>query len=493
MNQTPVIDIKNMHKVFPGVHALRGVNLELMPGEVHALVGENGAGKSTLIKIISGLYDYDGTYLIDGQPAKIFNTLDAIRKGISVIYQELNVVPSLSIAENIFFGRLPSKGGRVLWKKLYKDTEMYLDRVGLKIDPRFKVQYLSIAQQQLIEIAKAISLNAKVLIMDEPTSALSPKEINKLFQVMKWLKEQNVGIIYISHKMDEIFSMADRITVFRDGESICTMKKNETNETDLVEKMVGRKMSDMFPNRVHNCGEMVLEVEHLTTEKVTDISFHIRAGEIVGFSGLMGAGRTEMTMGLFGADKCLKGKIKIAGKEIAKNSPAACGRAGMGYVVENRKDMGLLPNLSVKKNMTIVTLDQICKGAHVLKAKENEAVAEMVKTLSIKTPSNEQLITKLSGGNQQKVLLARWLIKKNLKLLVIDEPTRGIDIGVKAEIYSILDHLAKKGLAILMVSSELPEILGMCDRIYVMKEGRISGEFDRSEACEKTLLEKAIR
>jgi ABC-type sugar transport system ATPase subunit len=492
-NKQPVIEIREMHKTFPGVHALKGVNLNLYKGEVHALVGENGAGKSTLIKIISGAYSYtDGVYLIDGQENGIKNTHDALAKGISVIYQELNLVPSLSITENIFFGRLPSKGGRVLWKEAHTKAQQYLDMVGLSVKPFMKIQYLSVAQQQMVEIAKSLSLDSRVIIMDEPTSALSPKEINNLFAVIKNLKQRGVSILYVSHKLEEIFEIADRISVFRDGTSIKTMASNEVTHQGLIEMMVGRKLSDMFPVNRRSAGEVVFDVKGLTTEKVTDISFSIRKGEIVGFSGLMGAGRSEMTMGLFGADKRLAGTIVLDGKKIEKNSPVAAHAAGIGLVTENRKTHGLLPNLSVKKNITIASLNQYSKYSHIFPRKELIDTSEQVEKLSIKTPSINQLVTKLSGGNQQKVLLARWLIKKNLKVLIIDEPTRGIDVGAKAEIYNLMDILAKQGLAMLMVSSELPEILGMCDRIYVMKNGKITAEFNRENASETALLAKAI-
>ena len=493
MNKLPLIHIENMHKTFPGVHALKGVNLDLYAGEIHALVGENGAGKSTLIKIISGAHSFtEGIYLIEGKEAGVKNTSDAIENGIGVIYQELNLVPSLSIAENIFFGRLPSKGGRVLWKELYGRAQQYIEKVGLTVHPKIKVQSLSIAQQQLVEIAKAISLNAKVIIMDEPTSALSPNEIESLFDVIAQLKEQGVAILYVSHKLDEIFRISDKISVFRDGLEVGVMKSSDIDRQTLIEMMVGRKLSDMFPERNRVPGEVVLEVNGLTTEKVKDLSFVVRKGEIVGFSGLMGAGRSEMTLGLFGADKCLSGTVAVDGKTIGRNMPNTARAAGMGLVTENRKTDGLLPNFSVKNNITIVSLDQVSIISHILARRENEEAKDMVEKLSVRTPSINQLITKLSGGNQQKVLLARWLLKRNLKVLIIDEPTRGIDVGAKAEIYALMDSLARQGLAILMVSSELQEILGMCDRIYVMKGGRITGEFSGSEATETELLSKAI-
>jgi ABC-type sugar transport system ATPase subunit len=328
--------------------------------------------------------------------------------------------------------------------------------------------------------------------MDEPTSALSPKEVGGLFEVIKKLKLNNVAIMYVSHKLEEIFEIADRVSVFRDGSNIGTMLTGEVDQQKLIEMMVGRKLTDMFPVQNRIPGEVMLDVKGLSTDKVTDLNFYVRKGEIVGFSGLMGAGRSEMTMGLFGADKRTSGTVSLGNKNILKDSTAAAHAAGMGLVTENRKTQGLFPNLSVKMNMTIASLDQFSKLAHIISSREETGTSEQVNKLSIRTPSIHQLITKLSGGNQQKVLLSRWLLKNNLKLLIIDEPTRGIDVGAKAEIYSLMDILAKQGLGILMVSSELQEILGMCDRIYVMKNGKITGEFNREEASETVLLSKAI-
>ena len=491
---TPIIEMCGIHKYFPGVHALKGVSFDLYPGEVHALVGENGAGKSTLIKLMSGVYTLDeGAYRFNSSPNRICSPIDAIQRGLSVIYQELNLVASLSVAENIFFGRLPSSGGRVLWKKLFEETRKYLDMVGLNIKPGTKVQYLSVAQQQLVEIAKAISLNAKVIVMDEPTSALSPNEIQYLFNVIRQLQAQGVAVVYVSHKLEEVFTLADRITVLRDGAAVVTVAARSVDQAALIEMMVGRKLIDMFPPKNRTPGNVLLDVQGLSSEKVTNLSFTVRAGEIVGFSGLMGAGRTEMTRALFGIDRRTGGTVTLDGKPIEKDSPVAARRAGLGLVTENRKEEGILSPLSVKKNISIVALDQVSKLLHINRRKENEEVGKIARTLAIKTPSVDQLISKLSGGNQQKVLLARWLIKHNLRLLIIDEPTRGIDVGAKAEIYEILNNLARKGLSILIVSSEMPEILGMCDRIYVMKGGRITGEFQAEEADEKALLARAIR
>jgi len=492
MNE-PLLSIKNMHKRFPGVYALRSVDFDVYPGEVHAIVGENGAGKSTLIKIMSGVHDFsDGEYLINGAPANVESPLDAIKKGLSVIYQELNLVGNLSIAENVYFGRLPSKAGRVLWKPLYAETSRYLEMVGLNVDPRLKTQYLSVAQQQLVEIAKAISLNAKVIIMDEPTSALSPNEIERLFKIIRDLSATGVGIVYISHKLSEVFEIAGRITVLRDGLRVDTVEVKDVDEQRIITMMVGRELSDRFPTRKSNIDEVLLDVKNLTTEKVTDVTFDIRKGEIVGFSGLMGAGRTELTMALFGADKRIRGEVLLGGKKLTGISPNEARQAGVGYVPENRKDGGIFPSLSVLKNMSIVSLSHFSSGIHIHSGKERASVQDMKKSISIRTPSLEQLISKLSGGNQQKVLLARWLLNQNLKLLIIDEPTRGIDVGAKAEIFEIIAKLADDGLSVLMVSSEMPELLGVCDRIFVMKNGRITGKFSKAEASEERLLEKAI-
>lgn len=492
-NENAVLEVKNIHKYFPGVHALKGVNFKLQAGEVHALVGENGAGKSTLIKIIAGVYKpEEGEYLLNGESAEVQNPADSISKGVSVIYQELNSAPSLSIAENIFFGRLPQRYGKVQWQYLYEEAAQYMKEVGLNMDPRTKVGYLSIAQQQLVEIAKAISINAKVIIMDEPTSALSPAEVKSLFRVIKKLKEKGVGIIYISHKLDEIFTVSDRITVFRDGAVVGEAKTGTIDNDTLIGMMVGRKMEDVFPPKTRQPGEIVLDVKNLSTDKVENLNFQIRRGEIVGFSGLMGAGRTEMTKAIFGLDKRYTGEIYLEDMMIPKDNPIAARKMGIGLVSENRKEQGIIPNMSVGKNITLVTLNQVASKAVINKNKEADAITKIVKKILIKTPSFSQLITKLSGGNQQKVMLARWLVKENLKLLIIDEPTRGIDVGAKAEIYALMDSLARQGLAILMVSSELPEILGMCDRIYVMRDGKITGEFNADEATEKILLSKAI-
>jgi len=493
VGDAPVIELKKIHKKFPGVHALKGVDFDLRRGEVHALMGENGAGKSTLIKVMAGVYDFDGEYLINGETARINKPLDAIQHGISVIYQELNLVQDLSIAENIFFGRLlTTKTGRVLWSTIYEKTAEYLADVGLKVDPREKVRRLSVSSRQLVEIAKSLSLNAQVIIMDEPTSALCPQEIENLFRLIERLKARGVGIVYVSHKLDEVFAVADRVTVFRDGELVGTKPTKALTTESLISMMVGRELSALLPKTAPVLGENVLDVKGLTTEKVTRISFQVRKGEIVGFAGLMGAGRTELTRALMGLDRRTAGSIMLDGTELPPNDPVKARDLGMGLVPEDRKLDGIFPDLSVKHNISLISLRELRKRFGISKTLENEAVDDMIKRLSIRTPSSKQLIAKLSGGNQQKVILARWLIKKGMKLLIIDEPTRGIDVGAKAEIYKIMDKLAHEGMAIVMMSSEMPELLGMCDRIYVMAGGGITNEFKASEATQETILSSCI-
>jgi ABC-type sugar transport system ATPase subunit len=489
----PLIELKDIHKKFPGVYALRGVSFDLYPGEVHALMGENGAGKSTIIKIMAGVYDFEGRYLLEGVDSGIKKPLDAIERGISIIYQELNLVQDLSIAENIFFGRLlTAAGGRVLWKEVYAKTNEYLAEVGLRIPAKTKVRRLPVAQQQLVEIAKSLSLNARVIIMDEPTSALCPEEIESLFRLVAKLKAKGVGIVYVSHKLDEVFAIADRVTVLRDGAWIGTEDVAAITKDRLISMMVGRELSSLFPKTAPCIGEEVLRAEGLTTEKVTDVSFSVRKGEIVGFAGLMGAGRTELAKALIGLDKKKGGKISLEGRILPPDSPSRASRAGLGLVPEDRKLEGIFPELSVKHNISIVSLDELRTRIGISRSKERSVVDEVIRRLGIRTPSDDQLVAKLSGGNQQKVILARWLIKKGVKVLIIDEPTRGIDVGAKAEIYKIVDELAHQGLAIVIMSSEMPELIGICERIYVMAGGRIVNEMAAAEATQEKIFAACI-
>ncbi|MCC8180333.1 MAG: sugar ABC transporter ATP-binding protein [Planctomycetes bacterium] len=494
----PLIELNNIHKTFPGVYALRDVSLSVHPGEVHALVGENGAGKSTLIKIIAGFHQPDsGDVLLDGKKVHFLEPADAIREKIAVVYQELNVVDSLSVAENVFYGRLPcSKYGRVLWKRLYRDTRAVLDRIGFDIDPWRKAGLLSIAQKQMVEIAKAVSESPRLVVMDEPTSALAPTEIQHLYKVVKSLQAEGVGIIYISHKLEEVFALADRITVLRDGQFVGCMPASEVAEQELITMMVGRKLEDMFGAAASSpsCpdGPPALECSNLSTDTVKDISFHLCKGEIIGFSGLMGAGRTELARALFGFDRRRSGTITVFGEPLKPNSMPAAVALGVGMIPESRKDEGVFPNLTVRQNLTIAALKQHSTRGKVSRKSEREASSRIISDLSIKTPSMEQMLANLSGGNQQKVIIGRWLAKNNLRVLIVDEPTRGIDVGAKAEIYALLRQLAESGLGIIVMSSEMPEILGLCDRIYVIRNGRITGEFARNEATQEKLLEAAI-
>ena len=493
MSQDYILSVKNICKYFPGVRALNCVDFDLVRGEVHALVGENGAGKSTLIKILSGVYTCDeGTCFIDGKNIEVLSSTGHINKDVGVIYQELNSAGYLTVAENVLFGKMPVRHGIVQWKEVYRQAAEYLDMVGLRISPKTKVQNLSIAQKQLIEIAKAISMDAKVIIMDEPTSALSPTEISSLFKVIRRLKSEGVSIIYISHKLDEVLEISDRVTILRDGCVVGTAGAGELDKEQLITMMVGREMKELFPVCHRDVHDRVLEVRGLSSDKVTDVTFHVNLGEIVGFSGLMGAGRTEMTNALYGIDKRAAGEILVGGVPLPPDSPQAAKRMGIGLVTENRKEQGIFASLSVKQNISVAALAQYAKSGVISRKREGSDVENIVREMSIKTPSLQQTINKLSGGNQQKALLARWLIDRNLKVLIVDEPTRGIDVAAKSEIYRILSRLAGEGLAIVMISSEMTEILGMCDRIYVMKDGRITGEFHKDAADERMLLEKAI-
>ncbi|MBI2506129.1 MAG: sugar ABC transporter ATP-binding protein [Candidatus Latescibacteria bacterium] len=493
MAAEPLVQLRDIHKQYPGVYALKGVDFELCPGEVHALVGENGAGKSTLIKILAGACPFDrGEYLIGGEPAGIASPQDAIRRGISVVYQELELAPRLSVAENIFFGRLPSRRGQVQWAQLYQESAAVLEQVGLEVDPRLWVERLGLAAQQLVEIARALSCRARVLIMDEPTSALTPAEISRLFGLIRRLREQGTAILYVSHKLEEILSLADRVTVLRDGARVGTLQAGSFDEAQLIALMVGRPLGALFPRTHRARGAAALEVKELSTARVHDISFRVARGEIVGFSGLMGAGRTEVARAVLGLDRRLGGEVRVGGQALPADSCAAARRLGLGLVPEDRRAEGIFPQLGVDHNASIASLEQFSRRGWIRREQEQEAVAEQVRRLEIRTPSLAQRIALLSGGNQQKVLIARWLLRQGLRALLVDEPTRGIDVGARAEIYRLLDLLAGQGLGLVVISSELPELLGLCDRIYVMKGGRITGVVERAQATQEKLLAMAL-
>lgn len=487
----PVIELKDICKSFPGVKALDQASLTIYPGEVHALMGENGAGKSTLIKVIAGVHAIDsGSYLYEGENAGISTPADARKKRISVIYQELNMVSDLTVAENIFFGNYPVKRkGIVDWKKLNADAKKILDEMDVDIDPMMKVGFLTVGKQQLVEIAKALATDPKVLIMDEPTSALSVKEIEHLYTIIRGLRDKGVAIIYVSHKLEEIYAVTDKITVMRDGKYIGTGATKDLDEKSLIQMMVGHSVDGSVKRTSCAGTDCVLEVKGLNTDHVRDISFHIQKGEIVGFAGLMGAGRTELARAVIGADQRNAGEVKMNGVSLRANDTAQARAAGIGFVPEDRKQTGIIAEKSVGFNISIGSLRQFSRKDVINQNAEKEGIARQISDLGIKTSSDAVNVETLSGGNQQKVILARWLMNKELKLLIIDEPTRGIDVGAKAEIYEILDKLAHQGISIMLISSEMSEIISLCDRVYVMNNGRIRGELN---AVEKAIVQEEV-
>ena len=494
MSERFVLELRNVSKSFPGVKALDQVSFRLREGSVHVLCGENGAGKSTLMKIIDGVYQADeGEILLNGEPVKINNPLDAKNHGIAMIFQELSYVPDLTLEENLVLGDWPKSGAGIDWKAIRKRTVSLMEQEGLHYAPDVKLRSLSVSDIQMLEVLKAVSHDAKIIIMDEPTSALTGKEVETLFGKIEDLKKRGVSIIYISHKMDEIFRIADEITVFRDGKSIITKDASEFDIDHLVEYMVGRKIENQYPKAEIPIGDTLLEVQGLTQPGVfEDISFYVNAGEIVGFAGLMGAGRTETMRALFGLDPCEKGTIRIRGKEVTiKNTRQAIAQ-GLAMLTEDRRRTGIVPILSVKYNTTLASLKKIIYGGILHRDAEMKLVREACDSMRVKTPDYDTTIANLSGGNQQKVIFAKWLIR-NPDVLIADEPTRGIDVGAKYEIYELMNKFAADGKGIVMISSELPELIGMCDRIYVISSGRISGELKRSEFSQEAIMQLAVK
>ncbi len=491
-NNAPLLQMTAIRKEFPGVIALDGVDFSLLPGEVHAIVGENGAGKSTLIKIIAGLYRHDsGEMQIDSQPAEFRNPADSIHRGIKVVYQELDLVPEMSVAENVFLGTLPtSRFGIVDWQSLNTKTLEILDELGLDIDPAKPVGQLRVAEQQLVEIARALSLNARIVIMDEPTSALSPGEVAKLFEVIEQMRQRQVGIIYVSHKLDEIFRIANRVTVFRDGKRVSTAATRETNPNELVEWMVGRELSELYPKSPAEIRSPLLVATDISGSGIHGVSLTVHAGEVVGVFGLMGAGINSVGRLVFGASARTGGTVVLDGQTIKSGSPSDAMNKGLALLTESRKEDGLVLPLSVKENITLASLKRFSTFTWLNPRKETQEASDFVSRLAIKTPSLRQKVQFLSGGNQQKVLMARWLMR-DPKVLVLTEPTRGIDVGSKAEIYRLIDEMAHRNLGILFMSTEIPEILGISDRILVMREGEIVAEFSRAEATQELLIEAA--
>lgn len=485
-----VLEAEGISKQFPGVKALDNVSLKIKPGSVHALMGENGAGKSTLMKCLIGIYRPDGgTIKVKGQPVTFNDTQAALHSGISMIHQELNLVPHMTVAENIWLGREPAKLGFVNHEELNRKTRELLAHLKIKLNPETPLGTLSIANQQMVEIAKAVSYNADVLIMDEPTSALTEGEVVHLFAIIRELKQQGKGIIYISHKMDEIFAITDEVSIFRDGTSIASDKTENLTKQSLITMMVGRELTQMFPKFNNNIGEEVLRVAGLLRSGwFHDVTFAVKRGEILGVAGLVGAGRSEVMESLFGMHPAEGGEIYIEGLPVKIDSPAKAIEQGLAFLTEDRKKSGLFLVLSVVENMSIVNLSAYTsKNGFVSQAQMAKDCMEQINRLNIKTPTMDQIINNLSGGNQQKVLIARWLLAQP-KILILDEPTRGIDVGAKAEIYRLISELAHRGVAIILVSSELPEILGMSDRVMVMHAGRITGILDKAEADQEKIM-----
>lgn len=496
----PILKVSNLTKSFSGVKALDNIQFELKRGEVHALMGENGAGKSTFMKILIGLLAPDsGEITFERAHLRNNNVSDTLKRGISMIHQEILIIPELTVAQNIFLGREREISGRKGWTSgwlnnaaVNQKAEDLLQEIGVTIDTRAKMKYLSVAQMQMVEIAKAISNDAKVIIMDEPTSAISDKEVDTLFKIIKDLKAKGVAIIYISHKMDEIFEISDTITVLRDGRYIATKSAAELDKQSLISMMVGREIEHMFPDSDNRKGELALSVIGLSKKgQFSDINFDVHAGEILGFAGLMGAGRTEIARVIYGLDKQDAGEIRIKNKSVKNKTPRHAIENGIGYISEDRKGLGFIPGMSVKDNTTLASMNRHRKGIFIDKASERTSTERMIADLRIKTADMGQKVTYLSGGNQQKVVIGKVLLASP-EIIILDEPTRGVDVGAKFEIYKLIRNLADKGIAIIMISSELPEILGMSDRVLVLSKGKQTAILSRQEATQELIMKYAV-
>jgi ribose transport system ATP-binding protein len=490
----PLLRMTGIEKRYPGVHALKGVDLELHAGEVLALLGENGAGKSTMIKVLGGACIPDaGKIFIEGQEAAIRQPIDAQRAGIGIIYQEFNLVPALSARENIFLGSERARAGFIRASEEHREAQALFERIGVGIDPETPCSRLSVAQQQVVEIAKALARNARVIVMDEPSATLTPKEVERLFGIIRDLKRQNIGVIYISHRLDEIYAIADRAMIMRDGEHIATRKVAEIQRSDLIEMMVGRKIDQEFPREKREIGGVRLSVKQLRSgAKVRDVSFDVRRGEVLGITGLVGSGRTETVRLIFGADRREGGTIELDGRALKVQNPADAIREGICLLTEDRKSQGLVLKQSVVENFALPNLRAFTSMGFVKQNSVADAFDVYVDQIRIKIPNHEQLAQNLSGGNQQKVVLAKWL-QRNAEVIIFDEPTRGIDVGAKYEIYLLINRLAASGKAIIVISSELPEVLGISDRILVMHEGRVVGEVgDVPAATQQQIMAMAI-
>jgi len=495
MSAKPFVELLNINKSFPGVKALTDVTVNFYPGKVHVLLGENGAGKSTIIKVISGVYQADeGTLKVNGQEEVFMNTKESLEKGISVIHQELSVIPDLTVAENIFLGREPKigKSGLIDKVKMNRESKKLLDSIGVKINPREYIRKLNNGDKQMVEIARAVSQNSSMVIMDEPTSSLSEFEVRALFRVITKLKSENVAIIYISHRLKEIAEIGDNITILRDGNVVTTLPLKELTESEMIALMVGREMTQFYykaENAVKD--EVVLEVKNFTKQgQFENVSFELHRGEVLGVAGLIGAGRTEVMRAVFGAEKPDSGECKVFGKTVKFKTPREAIKMGIGLIPEDRRNQGLLLEKSVKENTTLASIYANSKHGFIDFKWEKDASIEYIKKMKTKTPSEKALVKNLSGGNQQKIVIAKWLLAE-AKIIIMDEPTRGIDVNAKAEIYALMKEFVENGGSIIVVSSELPEVIGVSDRIMIMREGKVSGIIEGKEISEKNIMKLA--
>lgn len=484
-----ILEMKNISKTYPGVRALDKINFNLKPGEVHALVGENGAGKSTLMKILAGAEPMDsGQIYIYEQPVQFSSPQDSKQHRISLIYQEFNLIPELTVADNIFLGMEPVGFGFINHRKLYNDAEAILERIGVSINLHLKVRSLSIAQQQILEIAKSLTINAKIIAMDEPSATLTEHELQKLFHLISILKNNGISIIYISHRLEEIFHIADRVTVFRDGKHVVTDNIQNLTKDQIIHYMVGRDLEEEFPKKSFKKRQEIFRVERLNQKDVLEnIHFKLYAGEILGITGLVGAGRTEVARAIFGADSVDSKEIYLNGRQIFVNSPKDAIEYGIGLLTEDRKNQGLILGRAIYENISLTKLKALVKNGFIQHRLELEKAQDYMDDIRIKAPSERQLVKNLSGGNQQKVVVAKWLFSQSI-VVVFDEPTRGVDVGAKVEIYHLMNSLVEKGIGVIMISSELPEVLGMCDRILVMHNGKIRAELNREEATQEKIM-----
>jgi ribose transport system ATP-binding protein len=486
--------MRNISKSFGGVAALDNVSFRVLPGEIHALVGENGAGKSTLVKILSGAIQRDNGFIkIDGKKVQIKNPHAARKLGIGIIYQELTMVPDLTVAENVYLHHLSDQRGLMNWSELFKNTDQLIKSIGFEINPRQTVRDLSIAFQQVVEITKALSEDVKILILDEPTAVLAPKETKRLFEVLKKLKRQQVSIIYISHRLEEIFQIADKITVLKDGLNVGEVSPFDTSTDDIIQMMIGRRLGSLFPKRKKKLGTKIFSVEKINRGKsVNNVSFSLRSGEVIGLTGLVGSGRTETLRAIFSADSKDNGQIFMNHQLQKINSPKNAVQSGIALIPEDRKNHGVILSMSVKENITISMIKSVSNKIGIFnKRNEKTIVEKLLQKLQIKTNSINTAVSHLSGGNQQKIVLAKWF-GTECKIILLDEPTRGVDVGTKVEIYQLINNLAEKGLGIVIVSSELGEISGMCDRAIVMKEGRVQGILERKDLTEENIIKMSI-